>query len=217
VKRDVPLTSQQKKYYDELRKEQLFTADGEEVTAANAAIVMNKLLQISSGAVYSDNKESLAFDISKRYAVLKEVIDESSQKVLVFAPFKHVIRAIKDKLAKDKITAEIISGDVSANKRTDIFKRFQQDDNPRVMIIQPQAAAHGVTLTAANTVVWWGPTSSLEIYAQANARVHRTGQKHPSTVVQLQGSPAERHIYNLLDNRINVHSEIVNLYKKLLD
>jgi SNF2 family DNA or RNA helicase len=217
VKRDVPLTPQQKKYYDELRKEQLFTADGEEVTAANAAIIMNKLLQISSGAVYSDNKESLAFDISKRYAVLKEVIDESSQKVLIFAPFKHVIRAIKDKLAKDKITAEIISGDVSANKRTDIFKRFQQDQNPRVLIIQPQAAAHGVTLTAANTVVWWGPTSSLEIYAQANARVHRTGQKHPSTVVQLQGSPAEKHIYSLLDNRINVHSEIVNLYKKLLD
>jgi hypothetical protein len=84
------------------------------------------------------------------------------------------------------------------------------------LVIQPQAAAHGVTLTAANTVVWWGPVPSLETYAQANARVHRSGQRHPSTVVQLQGSPVERHVYSLLDNKIDVHSKVVDLYKNLL-
>jgi SNF2 family DNA or RNA helicase len=110
----------------------------------------------------------------------------------------------------------VISGDVSAAKRTDIFKRFQDTSDPRVLVIQPQSAAHGVTLTAANTVVWWGPTSSLETYAQANARVHRSGQRHPSTVVQLAGSGVERHVYNLLDNKIDVHTKIVDLYKDLL-
>jgi SNF2 family DNA or RNA helicase len=145
------------------------------------------------------------------------VIEESSQKVLIFVPFKHVIAILSQKLSEDGYTNEVISGDVPAGKRTDIFRAFQNDPEPRVLVIQPQSAAHGVTLTAANTVVWWGPTSSLETYAQANARVHRSGQRHPSTVVQLAGSGVERHVYNLLDNKIDVHSKIVDLYKDLLD
>ena len=217
VKREIELTPQQKKYYKEIKKQAVMTADGEEVTAANAAIVMNKLLQISSGAVYSDNGESLLFDIKNRYNVLKEVIDETEQKVLVFVPFKHVLSTLADKLRSDDITCELIYGAVSAAERTITFKKFQDQPDPRVLLIQPQAAAHGVTLTAADTVVWWGPTSSLEIYYQANARVHRAGQSHKCTVVQLQGSPVERHVYNMLDQRIDVHSKIVDLYKKVLD
>jgi SNF2 family DNA or RNA helicase len=216
VKRKIELTKQQEKYYNLLKNKMVMQAGGEEITSVNAAVNMNKLLQISCGAVYSDTGEVLEFDISKRYAVLKEVIDEASQKVLVFVPFKHVIDILAQKLNADGIPTEVISGDVSAAKRTDIFKRFQDTSDPRVLVIQPQSAAHGVTLTAANTVVWWGPTSSLETYAQANARVHRSGQRHPSTVVQLAGSGVERHVYNLLDNKIDVHTKIVDLYKDLL-
>ena len=62
-----------------------------------------------------------------------------------------------------------------------------------------------------------GPTSSLETYAQANARVHRSGQKHPCTVVQLEGSNVEKYIYSLLDKRINVHTQMIDLYKNVLD
>ena len=217
AKREVPLTSQQKKYYDMLKSRMVMQADGEEITAANAAVMMNKLMQISCGAVYTDDNETLEFDIKNRYNILKEVIDESSQKVLVFVPFRHVITLLAERLKKDKITTEVISGDVSAKRRTDIFKRFQEQPNPRVLVIQPRAAAHGVTLTAANTVVWWGPTSSLETYAQANARVHRSGQKHKCTVVQLQGSDVERRVYKLLDGRIDVHTKMIDLYKEMLD
>ena len=217
VKREVELTAQQKKYYELLRKEMMTTAAGEQITAANAAVAMNKLLQISCGAVYSDTGETVEFDVKNRYKVLREVIDESSQKVLIFVPFKHVIGILKEKLNKEGITNDVINGDVSANKRTAIFKAFQETDNPRVLIIQPQAAAHGVTLTAANTIVWWGPTSSLETYAQANARVHRSGQKHPSTVVQLQGSPVEKRLYKMLDERINVHTKMIDLYQDILE
>lgn len=217
VTREVPLTPQQKKYYDLLKKRLVIEAAGEEVTAINAAVELNKLLQISCGAVYSDSKETIEFTINNRYQVLKEVIDEASHKVLVFVPFKHVITILRDRLRDDKITSDIISGDVSATKRTEIFNDFQTKPNPRVLIIQPQAAAHGVTLTAADTVVWWGPTSSLETFAQANARVHRPGQRHPTTVVQLQGSNAEKHVYRLLNQKIDVHSKIVELYKVLLD
>jgi len=217
VKRGVELTAQQKKFYEILRKQMMTTAGGEQITAANAAVNMNKLLQISCGAVYSDTGETVEFDVKNRYKVLREVIDESSQKVLIFVPFKHVIGILKEKLDKEGITNDVINGDVSANKRTAIFKEFQDTDNPRVLIIQPQAAAHGVTLTAANTIVWWGPTSSLETYAQANARVHRSGQKHPCTVVQLQGSPVEKRIYKMLDDRINVHTKMIDLYQDILE
>ena len=217
AKRFVEMTPQQKKYYETLRKQMVMQVAGEDVTAANAAIGLNKLLQISTGALYTDEGDTIQFDIKNRYQVLKEVIDESSQKVLVFVPFRHTIDLLSEKLQQDNITSEIIRGDVSAPNRTEIFRRFQADRDPRVLIIQPQAAAHGVTLTAANTVVWWGPTSSLETYAQANARVHRSGQKHKCTVIQLAGSNAEKRIYRLLDDRINIHTEMINLYKEILD
>ena len=217
VKRQVELTRQQKKYYDILKKRMVMEINGDEVSAVNAAVIMNKLLQISAGAVYTDEGDTLEFDIKHRYKVLREVIDESSQKVLIFVPFKHTIDVLTDKLRADGITTEVIRGDVPVARRTDIFKRFQEAHDPRVLVIQPQAAAHGVTLTAANTVVWWGPTPSLEIYAQANARVHRAGQKHPCTVVQLQGSAVEKRVYSLLDKRIDVHTKMIDLYKEILD
>jgi SNF2 family DNA or RNA helicase len=217
VKRQVELTRQQKKYYETLKKRMVMQAAGEEITAANAAVNMNKLLQISAGAVYTDSGDTLEFDIKHRYQVLQEVINETSQKVLVFVPFRHTIDILTDKLRRDGINVDIIRGDVPVSKRTDIFKRFQTQSDPKVLVIQPQSAAHGVTLTAADTVVWWGPTSSLETYAQANARVHRSGQKHPCTVVQLQGSAIEKRVYALLDNRIDVHTKMIDLYKEILD
>jgi len=217
TKRFVEMTKQQQQYYEMLRKRMVMQVAGEDVTAANAAINLNKLLQISAGAVYTDDGDTVQFDIKNRYQALKEVIDESSQKVLVFVPFRHAIDLLTEKLARDGVTSEIIRGDVSASRRTDIFARFQHDPDPKVLVIQPQAAAHGVTLTAANTVVWWGPTSSLETYAQANARVHRSGQKHKCTVIQLAGSAAEKRIYRMLDARINIHTEMINLYKEILD
>ena len=217
TKREVALTRQQIKYYKELKNKMVMEAAGEQVTAVNAAVNMNKLLQISAGAVYTDKGDAVEFDISPRYKVLREVIDESSKKVLVFVPFKHTIDMLTTKLREDDIPTEVIRGDVSAGKRTEIFKRFQEADDPRVLVIQPQSAAHGVTLTAANTVVWWAPTSSLETYAQANARVHRSGQDHKCTVVQLQGSHVEKRVYALLDNRIDIHTKMVDLYKEMLD
>ena len=217
VKRAVELTRQQKKYYEMLRKRLVLDVTGEQVTAVNAAVGMNKLLQISAGAVYTDDGETLEFDIKHRYKVLKEVIDESSQKVLIFVPFRHVIDILTDKLRSDGISTEVIQGSVGATARTNIFRQFQEASNPRVLVIQPASAAHGVTLTAANTVIWWSPVSSLETYAQANARVHRSGQKHKCTVVQLQGSDAEKHVYRLLDSRINIHTKIIDLYKEILD
>jgi SNF2 family DNA or RNA helicase len=110
----------------------------------------------------------------------------------------------------------MVRGDVTANQRTEIFKQFQQTPNPRILVIQPQAASHGVTLTAADTIVWWGPTSSVETYEQANARIHRQGQDHKCTVIQLAGSLAEKRVYSLLDNKLHTHTKIIDLYKEIV-
>ena len=214
--RMVELTAQQRKYYNILRKQFVMEAAGTPVTSVNVAVNINKLLQISCGAVYTDDKEVVEFDIKNRYKVLLEAINESTHKVLVFVPFRHAIDILYDRLRADNYEVEVIHGGVSANSRTDIFARFQNTPNPRILIIQPAAASHGVTLHAANTVVWWGPVTSYETYAQANARVHRAGQKNPCLVVKLIGSQVEENLYKTLDSREENMGGLMALYKEEL-
>ena len=214
--RDVPLTAQQAKYYEMLRKQMLVQAAGEEITTVNAAANLNKLLQLSGGAVYSDTGEVVQFDASNRLAVLREAIEESSHKVLVFVPYRHAIEVVAEDLKKHGYSTAIIHGGVSATNRSDIFQRFQTNPDPQVLVIQPQAASHGVTLHAANTIVYWSPVMSVETYLQCNARVHRAGQKNPSVVVHLQGSGVEKRMYTMLRNKVDVHTKIVDLYGEIL-
>jgi SNF2 family DNA or RNA helicase len=214
VDREAPLTAQQDKYYRQLKKDMFITAAGEEISSVNAAVNLNKLLQISGGAVYTDTKEVIEFDVSNRLRVVKEVIDEASNKVIVFVPFRHTIQLLQEYLEKNKISNEIINGSVSVGKRTEIFKNFQEATDPHVLIVQPQAASHGVTLTAADTIVWYAPVTSLETYLQANARIDRPGQTSNMTIVNVFGSPVEKRLYSMLQNKLKTHTRLVDLYKK---
>jgi SNF2 family DNA or RNA helicase len=216
VTRDAPLTPQQTKYYKQLKAKMAIVAGGEEITAVNAATNMNKLLQISGGAVYTDTKEVVEFDVSNRLRVVEEVIEEASHKVLVFVPFTHTIELLHNHLNKAGISNAVINGSVPLNKRSDIFNKFQTQPDPRVLIIQPQAASHGLTLTAANVIVWYAPVTSVETYLQANARIDRPGQVNPMTVVHIAGSEVEARIYSLLRNNINVHGKIIDLYRETI-
>ena len=216
VEREAPLTPQQAKYYQMLKKQMTITADGESVSAVNAATNINKLLQISGGAVYSDTREVIEFDVSNRLQVILEVIEESSHKVLVFVPFTHTIELLKNFLEKNKISCGVINGQVSVNKRSELVKQFQEQPEPHVLIIQPQAASHGLTLTAANTVIWYAPVTSVETYLQANARINRPGQKNAMTVVHIKGSEVESKLYHMLQNNITNHEKIIDLYKQEL-
>jgi len=215
--RDVPLTPQQTKYYDAIRKQMAVIAAGAEVTAVNAASMLNKLLQISQGAVYTDDRDVVEFDVDNRVNELLDVIAGTNEKVLVFVPYRHTLEMLNDRVIKAGYTTATIHGGVAANKRAEIIKEFQTEDDPRVLIMVPQATAHGITLTRANQVVWWGPVSSTEIYIQANARAHRAGQKNCVTVTHLQGSPVERRMYTMLQNKVDLHQALVDLYKQVLD
>ena len=214
--REVPLTPQQKKYYAHLKNQMLIEADGEEVSAVNAASKINKLLQISGGAVYTDTGQVLEFDVNNRLNAVLEVIEEASHKVLVFVPFTHTIELLRAYLEKHKVTCDVINGSVNPNKRSDIVTKFQTDPDPRVLIIQPAAAAHGLTLTEADTVIWYAPVTSVEIYLQANARINRPGQKNSMAVVHICGSDVEERLYKMLRNNIDNHEKVIDLYRQIV-
>jgi SNF2 family DNA or RNA helicase len=215
--REVPLTAQAQKYYKQLKDKMVFEAAGEQISAVNAAAGLNKLLQISGGAVYTDNKDVVEFDIAPRLNALLEVIEETYNKVLVFVPYRHTIEVVNRFLTGHDVSCEIINGEVSATDRANIIQRFQDMSEPRVLIIQPQSASHGVTLTAADTVVFWSPVMSVETYLQCIARMDRVGQLNKMTVVHLQGSEVEKKMYKMLENKVDLHSKLVDLYREELE
>ena len=184
--------------------------------ANGAATQLNKLLQISGGAVYTDDGSVLEFDVSNRLNVVLEVIEEASNKVLVFVPFTHTIDLLRERLEKEGISCGVINGKVSLNKRSEIVDHFQTRKDPHVLLIQPQAASHGLTLTAADTIIWYAPVTSVETYLQANARIDRPGQKNAMTVVHIKGSPVETKLYGMLQANIAHHEKLVDLYRDVL-
>jgi len=215
--REVPLTAQQIKYYRLIKEKMVFDAAGETITAVNAAASLNKLLQISAGAAYTDNHEVVQFDCSPRLAVLKEAIEETTRKVIVFAPFRHSITTVMDFLNAEGVSCDCIHGGINVSARAGIVDAFQNKDAPRVLVIQPQAASHGITLTAADTVVYWSPVSSLEIYLQGIARADRVGQNSKKvTVIHLEGAPVEKRMYDMLTKRVENHNALVDMYKEVL-
>ena len=215
--REVPLTAQQAKYYDALKKQMMTIAAGSEITAVNAAAMLNKLLQVAQGAVYTDDGGVVEFDVANRMSELLNVIEQTDHKILVFVPYRHTLEMVENALLKEGYSVQTIHGGVASTRRADIIKQFQTEDDPRILLLVPQATAHGITLTRANQVVWWGPVSSTEIYLQANSRAHRAGQTNKVTVTHLQGSPVERRMYTMLQNKIDMHQSLVDLYKQELD
>lgn len=212
--REVALTPQQQTYYDKIKKSMVAQAAGERITAVNAAGLINKLLQISQGVAYTEDREVVEFDVSNRFSELLDVINATPRKVIVFVPFKHALERVEQDLIKAGISVATIHGGTPAGTRAQYIKRFQTEDDPKVIMLIPQAAAHGITLTRADTIVWWGPIASAELYMQGNARAHRAGQKHPVTVVRIQGSAVERRVYAMLDGKVDLHQGLVELYEQ---
>ena len=215
--RHVPLTKQVVAYYKELKTQMMIEAAGEQISAVNAAASLSKLLQLSGGAVYTDEKDVVEFDVSPRLNALKEVLEETSNKVIIFVPYLHTINIVCEFLKGLGYTNEVIRGAVSPKERANIINRFQEQTDPKVLVIQPQSASHGVTLTAADTLVFWSPVMSVETYLQCIGRIDRVGQRNPCTVVHLQGSEAERRVYDMLQGKVDSHQKLVDLYKQELE
>jgi SNF2 family DNA or RNA helicase len=212
--REVPLTPQQAKYYNLLKDRMLVQAAGETISAVNAAAGVSKLLQISCGAVYTDDKEVVEFDAAPRLGVLEEILEETSRKVIIFALFRSSIDTIQAHLTKKNIANECIHGGITPTKRSSIIHRFQHEQDPRVLVMQPQATAHGITLTAADTVVFFGPLMSVEQYIQCIARADRKGQNSDKvTVIHIQGSPIEKKMFKALEAKVSDNSLLTQMFE----
>lgn len=210
--RDVDMGSIQKRVYKALTTACHAAVGKNEITAANAGAVMMKLLQVATGWVYDKDKNTVQLDAQDRVNAIVEAIYETDQKVLVFVPFIHALDGVSAALDKEEIEHAVVSGQTPIGQRSEIFNLFQNTDKYKVLLAHPQCLAHGVTLTAANTIIWVAPVTSLEIYEQANARISRVGQKHKQLVLHLQSTPVERKIYKLLQNNQQVQNSFLEMF-----
>lgn len=208
---DIPLTPEQDKTYKTLAK--AFEADvaGKKITAVNAAVAMGKLLQVSGGWVYAGPMGTVKLDAKPRHDVLIDLIQQNDQKVLVFAPYTHMVDGLSELLTANDIDHCKIDGRMGNNQRGHEFNLFQNTDKYKAMVAHPTCLAHGVTLTAANMIIWYLPFASLDITDQANARITRVGQRHVQRVVHLQSTPVEKKIYRLLKAKATVQDALLSL------
>lgn len=198
--RTVEMTPQQAKAYKEMLDRLHTEIEAGQVTAVNEAVKMAKLLQIAVGTVYGTAGEEIVIPATPRVNAVREIIEEAEGKVIVFVPFVSAVRHVAEELGK-RYSVEIIHGGVSKSERDRIFGAFQKSAEPRILVAQPAAMSHGLTLTAASVIVWFAPVTSNEVFTQANGRIQRPGQKRTTFIIELEGTPVERKLYTRLKHK----------------
>ena len=178
TKKLVRMSEKEKEKYIQFKKEYVLSElDGLEVTAANAASLMNKLVQLSNGAVYSDDHTIVPLHEQKLDA-LEDILESANgEPVLVAYWFKHDLARITGRLEKLKVTSRVL--------KTEEDIREWNKGNVPVGLIHPAGAGHGLNLQkGGHHLVWFGLTWSLELYQQTNARLWRQGQEAETVVIQ---------------------------------
>ena len=209
---DIDLGKKQGQVYEGMRKHAHTMAENKEITAVNAGAALSKLLQISLGYVYTRTREVVALDNELRLEALIDAINATNRKVLVFCPFTHALTGIADKLKKEKIEFAVVDGSTPQGQRSKTFTLFQSTDKLKVIAAHPNTMSHGLTLTTADTIIWFGPTTSLDTFDQANARIRRIGQKSKQQIIMFQSTAVERKIYAKLRQKQNVQNSILELF-----
>jgi SNF2 family DNA or RNA helicase len=195
--RDVEPTAEQVKAFRDFKRDLVLELKDKKITAANEAVARMKFIQIAAGMVYDKDHVAHHIDCRSRIAVLKEAIDESNDKIIVFAPLTSVVHMLHMVLSKD-YTVEMITGEVGFKERNAVFDRFKQTADPRILVADPGTMSHGLNLTVAKSVLWYAPKDNTEIYLQANRRIRRPGQNKPQRIVHLVCHKIEREIYRRL-------------------
>lgn len=210
VGRKTELTKQQEKAFKEMKDKAVTIFSAGEVSAANTAVMLSKLLQISCGVVYGDNT-TIAIDASERYNTLTELLTEIGDKAIIFVPLKGVQVWLRDKLTADGFDVAMVNGDTSKKERDQIFNDFQHTDRPQILLAHPKVAAHGLTLTRSKDIIWFAPIYSLEQYEQANARIRRLTTTGKTTVWHIWATGFEAELYRRLRAKKNTLAEFLTL------
>lgn len=212
--RQVSMTAEQKKAFKQMANSLFMECRDGSVTAVNEAVKASKLLQICCGVAYDDSHKELCVGASSRLDALEEVVCESEGKVIVFVPYTSALNNVKQFLESKGHTVAVVQGDVAKTERDEIFYNFQNRKDPEVLVANPSTMSHGLTLTAATTIVWYGPTYSNEVYMQACARVRRPGQKRTTVIVHFVSSGFEDRIYARLESKQTTQGILLQMMKE---
>lgn len=212
------LTADQQKAYNKLRQEGAIPLREGKVSAANAGVLVFKLLQTAAGVVKLDQSSDddtavLKLPPKGRLKVLDEIINGTDNKVIVFASFKAVVDLVQEHCDK-KYGSVWIDGRVTGKKRDEVVKRFQTDPNVKVLVAHPKTTSHGLELAVADTIVWFTPHHSLELYDQANKRIQSKLQKNNMGIYHIYATQLEKAIYNKLANGSEAQQSFLELYKQ---
>ena len=202
---DVKLSEKEMKILDVMKRDLIATVKGEEITAANAAALSGKLLQMANGAVY-DDQGTVLYIHDRKLDALEDLIEAANGKpVLIAYWFKHDLSRIQK-----RFEVEVLS-------TSDSIKRWNDGEIP-IAAIHPASAGHGLNLQAGgSTLIWFGLTWSLELYQQTNARLWRQGQKETVVVHHLiaKGTIDER-VMKALNDKNNTQSALIDAVKATL-
>lgn len=162
----VDIADKERALYKQLEKEYILEFSEGDVVASTAAVLSNKLLQLSSGAVYNDN-DGVQLVHDAKLDALDEIVESAQgQPILVFYNYQHDVARIKKRFKQ----AQELGGSES-------IERWNNGDIP-ILLAHPASAGHGLNMQdGGHIIVWFGINWSLELYMQANARLHRQGQK----------------------------------------
>jgi hypothetical protein len=195
------------KIYEEMLDRAVLMLEKGEVTAVNAAVLRNKLLQIASGAVYTTGGFYEILD-TDRYELIRDLAEARPQVIISFL-WKHQ----RDLLQRFLPDAKIIDGEVSSKERTERIQQFQNGDIPQ-LLIHPKAGAHGLTLTAGHATIWASPTYSSEDFTQFNRRIYRAGQtKKTETLLVTAENTVEELVYQKLNGKLEKATDLMSLFK----
>jgi SNF2 family DNA or RNA helicase len=214
--RQVELSKDQKRLYDTMMKQ--FVSDAAEgtITAVNEASKILKLIQIACGVAYGDGGKRIEIDCAPRIKLVNELIEQAGEKVIIFVPLTGALDMLVEKLSKNW-SVEYVDGSVSAKKRNQIFQDFQEKEDPHVLIAHPGTMSHGLTLTSASSIIWYGPINSNDQYVQANGRVERIGKRTVSNVIQVVSTPLEDRMYKRLENKQKLQGLLLDLIQQETD
>ena len=212
IKRNVELTDEQTKAYATMKSAALAQIKGKLATAPHVLTQMMRLHQITCGHLKNDDGTTTELK-NNRLNELLDLLDETEGKAIIWANYihdiEHITKAIKKKYGDDSIVQYY--GAIDTKQRQDGIKKFQDPKSPaRFFIGNPQTGGYGITLTAANTVVYYSNGYDLEKRLQSEDRAHRIGQKKSVTYVDfITEKTVDEKIVKALRKKINIASQIL--------
>lgn len=211
---DAEMSDEQVKYYKKVRKDMAALVEsGGEIFAANKAAMSSKLLQITQGAVILEGGETHTLDVKPRIDQLVELIESACRKVVIFCAFTAVIDVVERSLLERGYTVGVVDGRVTTG-RDEVFRAFQEDKDPHIIICHPKTTAFGVELAAADTMIFYGPPMSGGfIYQQAIERMSSLKQTADSIQIIHQSACAEeRRLFKKIKDGVSINEAINDMF-----